>query len=409
MSSFAILNSDERRGQAVEDVEGQQIGTILGVYLDDETKEAEWVAVRLPSTMVALVPVAEAVIGAAGLQVPVERAQVLDAPFRKPQLPSAISDDMREALYRHYVVDDAGTQPSPAVAAGTHLPANGQGSAAAGAVADGARDIAGTVAAAGGEVATEAAHQAAGVAASAKGQAKAVAGTAMREASQVAEQVSGEASELLEATTDEVAGQAQAQLDQLAEAMHRWAGQALALTRGNPDMAEPVAGVVGRAGAELQSVSRRIEAKGSKGLFLEAQALVKQRPTLAIAATAVVFLGGSKLLTSPAGERAKAMLAPLKEQSIEAGRSVVQELKPAVERRVDNVRTTATRAADQLKQEAESSSQHVAARAKASATTVKGSTRASTAAIKATAAKSGSTVKRSTRPALAAAVPSRAQ
>ena len=336
------------------------------------------------------------------------RAQVLDAPYRKSQLASAISEHEKAELYRHYVADRASTRPSPAVGARTNLAGDGP-ARAAGVAADGARDVATTVAANGRQVATEAARQATGVAASAKGQAKAVAGTALREASQVAGEASGEASELLEATTDQVVGQAQAQLDQLAEAMHRWAGQGLALARGNPDMAGPVADVVGRAGVELQSVSRRIEDTGSRGLLADAQEVVKQRPTLAIAATAVVFLGGSKLLTSPAGDRVKAMLAPLKEQSIEAGRSVVQELKPVVERRVDNVRTTATQAADQLKQEAESSSRHVAGRAKASAATVKGSARASTAAIKGRAAKSASTVKRSTRPALGATVPAWAQ
>jgi len=395
------------RGQVVEDAEGEQIGMVLGVYLGNETKEPEWVAVRLPSTMITLVPVSEAAAGARGLQVPVARAQVLDAPYRKSQLASAISEDEMASLYCHYVADGARTRPSPAVGARTKMQADRPASAAAGLAAEGTEEVAATVAASGQQVATEAARQATEVAASVKGQAQAVVETAVREASQVAEEVSGQASELLESTTDQVVNQAQAQLDQLAETMHRWAGEGLALARGNPDMAGPVAGAVGRAGVELQSVSRRIQARGSMGLLADAQEAVGQHPTAAIAATAVVFLGGGKLLASPAGDRVKAMLAPLKQQSIEAGRSVAEELKPIVERRVGNVRTTATQATERLKQEAESSVQRVAGQAKASTATVKGTARASTAAAKGTAAKSASTVKRSARPTSGGAIPAR--
>ena len=55
MNRSDITSADELRGQLVVDADGQQIGTILGVYLDNDTRQPEWVAVRLPSTAISSV------------------------------------------------------------------------------------------------------------------------------------------------------------------------------------------------------------------------------------------------------------------------------------------------------------------------------------------------------------------
>ena len=395
MSRSKIPSADELRGELVVDADGQQIGNILGVYLDNETRQPEWLALRLPSTAITLVPVAEASLGARGLQVPFAREHVLHAPYRQAQLAQAISEEQEEALYRHYVSGDARRstrQPPPTpAAAGAEATAGEQGVAVARGAVSAARHVGETASAGGRQVAASAARQAAAVASNAKEQAGAVAETARQQVAQVGEEASAQARELLGTTTDQIVDQAQAQLDQLAEALHRLAGQALALARGNPDMAGPVAELVGRAGAELHSVSTTIEARGSQGLLEDTQRVVRDHPTAAWVVTALALVGGAKLVASPAGDRVKTMVAPLKDQAIEAGRSVAEELKPVVQQRVEGVKAVATQAADQLKQEVQASAQDI-----------KGTASTSASAVKATAAESASTVKRSTRAAAAA-------
>ena len=273
-----IPRADELRGQLVVDADGHQIGTILGVYLDNETRQPEWVAVRLPSTAITPVPVSEASPTAEGLQVPFARDRVLHAPHRFAHLAPEITEEQEAALYRHYASADGGrfTRPSPSTPApGARPSADTERREAAGAGVAGARRVGKTAAAGGQQVAASAVHQASAVAETARQQAGAVAETARKQAAAVAEttreqaaavaeEASAHARELLDTTSEQVVGQAQAQLDQLAAAMHRLAGQALALARGNPDMAGRVAEVVGRTGAELQSTSTRIEARGSR-------------------------------------------------------------------------------------------------------------------------------------------------
>ena len=407
-----IPNAEELRGRQLVDAAGHEIGTILGVYLDNDTREPEWVAVRLPSTAITLVPVSEASVGAENLQVPFARAQVLQAPYRETQLAPAVTEEQEASLYRHYASAGArrstgGASPTPT--AGTEPTMGEQGLAIAREAVVGARGVGETAAAGGQQVAASAARQTAAVASTAKEQAGAVAETAREQVAQVTEEVSGQARELLGATAEQVVGQAEDQLDQLAEAMHRLAGQTLALARGNPDMSGPVAEVMKRSGAELQSIATRIQARGSQGLVADAQKVVREHPAASQLFTALVLVGGARLLSSPAGDRVKAMIAPVKEQAIGAGRSVAQELKPVVQQRVEGVKAVATQAAEQLKQEAQASAHDVKGAAAASAAAVKGTVRGSAATVKATTKQSASTAKRSTRTAVGRRRPALAQ
>jgi hypothetical protein len=220
----------------------------------------------------------------------------------------------------------------------------------------------------------------------------------------VAEVATAEAREMVETTRSELESQAEAQLAQLSEFLRRTAGQALALARGNPDQAGPLGDLVGRAGEELRSVAAGIEERGSQGLLEDAQRIVRRRPRAAIFGTAVAVVAGARLMGTPAGERAKEKLAPLREQAIEAGRNVAEELKPIAQQKAERVKVVATQAADQVKQEAQGTAQDVKGTAARSARTVKGTATRSATAVKRTAKQSGTTVKSTAkRPARAAA------
>ena len=412
MVRSTIPNAEELRGRRLVDVARHEIGTIPGVYLDNDTREPEWVAVRLPSTAITLVPVSEALVGVESLQVPFARPQVLQAPYREAQLAPAVTEEQEASLYRHYASGGAKSSTGGASSgptARTEPTVGEQGQAIAREAAAGAREVGATAVAGGQQVAASAARQAAAVASTAKQQAGAVAETAREQVAQVTEEVSGQAQELVGTTAEQVVGQAEAQLDQLAEAIHRLAGQTLAMARGNPDMAGPVAEVMKRSGAELQSIATRIQTRGSQGLVADAQKVVRQHPAASQLVTALAFVAGARLLSSPAGDRIKAMIAPLKEQAIEAGRSVAEELKPVVQQRVEGVKAVATQAADQLKQEAEASAHDVKGAAAAAASATKATVGGSAAIVKATAKQSASTAKRSTRTAVGSRRPALAQ
>jgi hypothetical protein len=191
----------------------------------------------------------------------------------------------------------------------------------------------------------------------------------------------------------------------LSDFLRRTAGQALALARGNPEQAGPLGDLVGRAGEELQSVAAGIEERGSQGLLEDTQRVVRQRPRAAIFGTALAVVAGARLMGTPAGERVKEKLAPLKEQAVEAGRSVAQELKPIAQEKAERVKAVATEAADQVKQEAQGTAQDVKGTAARSARTVKGTATQSATVVKRTAKQSGTTVKTTTKRTTRAAAP----
>ena len=176
-----IPRADELRGQLVVDADGHQIGTILGVYLDNETRQPEWVAVRLPSTAITPVPVSEASPTAEGLQVPFARDRVLHAPHRFAQLEPAITEEQEAALYRHYASADGArsTRRWPSTPApGARPSADNERREAASAAVAGARRVGETAAASGQQVAASAVRQAGTVAETTRAQAGAVAETA---------------------------------------------------------------------------------------------------------------------------------------------------------------------------------------------------------------------------------------
>jgi len=90
------------RGQDMVDNDGDKIGKIDEIYLDQETNEPEWAVVTtgLFGTKQTFVPIADATSTGDGVRVPYEKAQVKDAPKIDPD--GKLSQDEERQLYQHY-------------------------------------------------------------------------------------------------------------------------------------------------------------------------------------------------------------------------------------------------------------------------------------------------------------------
>jgi uncharacterized protein (TIGR02271 family) len=95
----------EWRGANLVDRDGDKIGTIDEIYLDSQSNEPEWALVNtgLFGTKSTFVPIRDASREGDDLQVPVEKAQVKDAPSIDPD--GRLSQQEESELYRHYGLD----------------------------------------------------------------------------------------------------------------------------------------------------------------------------------------------------------------------------------------------------------------------------------------------------------------
>jgi hypothetical protein len=400
VTQLTVPNPQDLQGQLLYDVSGDEVGVIEGIYLDNATRAPEWAAVRLGPDALALVPLAEASTTAGGLAVDYDRDMVLDAPYRLTALDNEVTEDTEQLLYRYYEGDGDGSSTSVVGAAPEVLDtAKEEAAEVASTAKEEAADVAATAKDEAAQVASTAKAKATEVVATAKDEAVAVVDVAREETTEVAHVAAAEARDMVETTVSELEGQAEIQLEQIAESLHRLAGQTMALARGNPEQAGPLGELVGRAGQELQSVASGIEERGSAGLLSDTQRVVRQRPRAAILGTAVAVVAGARLMGTPAGDRLKERLAPLKDQAIDAGKSVAEELKPIAQQRAERMKAVATSAVDQVKQDAQGTVEDVKGTATQSAKTVKGTAKRSATAVKGTAAQSTSTVKRRARAA----------
>ena len=92
-------------GRNLMDRDGDKIGSIENVYLDDETGRPEWLTVKtgLLGSRESFVPTAEARIEGDVVRVPYEKSQVKDAP--NVDADGALSQHEEAQLYRHYGLD----------------------------------------------------------------------------------------------------------------------------------------------------------------------------------------------------------------------------------------------------------------------------------------------------------------
>jgi len=93
------------RGMEVVDRDGDKIGKVDEIYLDQQTNKPEWLAVKtgLFGSNVSFIPLAEATTEGDVVRVPFEKSHVKDAPNADPD--GELSQDEEARLYRHYGLD----------------------------------------------------------------------------------------------------------------------------------------------------------------------------------------------------------------------------------------------------------------------------------------------------------------
>jgi uncharacterized protein (TIGR02271 family) len=93
------------RGQQAHGRDGEKLGTIADIYLDRDTGEPEWAAIKtgLFGTKVSFAPLAEATHSGDGVQLPYTKDQLKDAPDAEAD--GELSQEEEAALYRHYGLD----------------------------------------------------------------------------------------------------------------------------------------------------------------------------------------------------------------------------------------------------------------------------------------------------------------
>jgi hypothetical protein len=118
------------RGRTVVDRDGEKIGKLGELYLDEETSRPEWagIAIGTLGRRQALVPLSEAQLVEEDVRLPFDKEHVENAPRVDPD--ETLSQEEEASLYRHYGLDYS--------TSGTVLPEEETGGAAAGARQGGA-------------------------------------------------------------------------------------------------------------------------------------------------------------------------------------------------------------------------------------------------------------------------------
>ena len=118
------------QGATLVDRDGDRVGTIDAIYVDDQSGQPEWALVNtgLFGTKSTFVPIAQATSSGDQVQVPYEKQLIKDAPRMDPD--GHLSEAEEEQLWRHYGLDyGAGYTDTAAQARATEdvdLPAGGE-------------------------------------------------------------------------------------------------------------------------------------------------------------------------------------------------------------------------------------------------------------------------------------------
>jgi uncharacterized protein (TIGR02271 family) len=99
-----MTHAYEWRGRELVDQHGDKVGTVEELYLDDQTDEPEWAAVRtgLFGTKLSFVPIQNAEPSGGKVRVPFDKDRVKEAPRIDPE--GELSRQEEAALYEHYGV-----------------------------------------------------------------------------------------------------------------------------------------------------------------------------------------------------------------------------------------------------------------------------------------------------------------
>ena len=97
-----MTHAYEWRGRELVDRHGDKVGTVEELYLDQQTDEPEWAAVRtgLFGTKLSFVPIQNAEPSRGKVRVPFEKDWVKEAPRIDPE--GELSQQEEAALYEHY-------------------------------------------------------------------------------------------------------------------------------------------------------------------------------------------------------------------------------------------------------------------------------------------------------------------
>jgi uncharacterized protein (TIGR02271 family) len=106
------------RSKTAVDSDGEKIGTIEEIYLDAETNQPEWLAVKtgLFGSKISFVPIADATDAGDDVRVPYSKAQVKDSPHADPD--GQLSQQEEAQLYRHYGLDYGDSRSDTGLAEG---------------------------------------------------------------------------------------------------------------------------------------------------------------------------------------------------------------------------------------------------------------------------------------------------
>ena len=93
------------QGSTMVDRDGDRVGNIDAIYVDDQTGEPEWALVNTGffGTRSTFVPIAQASASGDQVQVPFEKQRVKDAPNMDPD--GHLSEQEEQELWRHYGLD----------------------------------------------------------------------------------------------------------------------------------------------------------------------------------------------------------------------------------------------------------------------------------------------------------------
>ncbi len=89
-------------GRHAVDSEGQKVGTVADVYVDDATGQPEWLAIvtGLFGTRISFAPLAGAEENGDDISVPFSKSLIKDSP--NVEADGQLSEEEEERLYRHY-------------------------------------------------------------------------------------------------------------------------------------------------------------------------------------------------------------------------------------------------------------------------------------------------------------------
>jgi uncharacterized protein (TIGR02271 family) len=122
-----VQEATQMRGMTVVDRDGDKIGKIEDVYLDQDTGRPEWLAVSggLFSSGVSFVPLAQATTEGDDVRVPFEKDHVKDAP--RAEADGALSQQEEARLYRHYGMEYGETRSDSGLPEGDATPGGSPG------------------------------------------------------------------------------------------------------------------------------------------------------------------------------------------------------------------------------------------------------------------------------------------